>query len=264
MDNPYKTKILKTIEKLGYVYSVWNVFSDFVELGALSIANSVDKNKALWEKREKQYLDMIGKYKPDEQKLFPEMFADLVDALQYELTWSNAPVDILGQIFHGLELHNKYKGQFFTPQHICDMMGAIALGDSQNEIRKNGFITVCEPCCGSGAMILGFCKAMLDAELNYCTQLVVTATDIDLKCVYMTYLQLSLYGIPAVVIHGNTLTVEAWSHWFTPVYLIYGWRRKSERICNLDGLGVQTPKEIPQTKTPEKPVQISLFDTEEN
>ncbi len=32
----------------------------------------------------------------------------------------------------------------------------------------------------------------------------------------MTYIQLSLYGIPAVVIHGNTLTQEAWSEWFTP------------------------------------------------
>lgn len=29
-------------------------------------------------------------------------------------------------------------------------------------------------------------------------------------------IQLALYGIPAVIIHGNSLTVEEWSHWFTP------------------------------------------------
>ena len=32
----------------------------------------------------------------------------------------------------------------------------------------------------------------------------------------MAYIQLALYNIPAVIIHGNTLTVEEWSHWFTP------------------------------------------------
>lgn len=41
--NPHSDKILKTIQRLGYVYSTWNVFSDFVELGALAIANSADK-----------------------------------------------------------------------------------------------------------------------------------------------------------------------------------------------------------------------------
>ena len=58
MDNPYRQKILKAIQKLGQVHSVWDVFSDFVELGALCIANSIEvKGSETWEKREKQYLD---------------------------------------------------------------------------------------------------------------------------------------------------------------------------------------------------------------
>jgi len=44
-----------------------------------------------------------------------------------------------------------------------------------------------------------------------------------LKCAHMTYLQLALYGVPAVVIHGNTLTCEEFSRWYTPVYLMNGW-----------------------------------------
>ena len=89
--------------------------------------------------------------------------------------------------------------------------------------------------------------------MNYCAQLVVTATDIDLKCVYMCYLQLALYGIPAVVIHGNTITVEEWSYWFTPVYVIHGWRYKSGTVCNIDKLGVQKPNRMEQ---------VSLFKEE--
>ena len=173
-NNPYQEKILKTIQRLSRIYSVWNVFVDFVELGALCIANScAGKNSPEWEKREKQYLETLGKYQPEEQKLFPEMFADLVEALQYELTWTNAPTDVLGTLFHELELHNEYKGQFFTPQHVCDLMGMIALEDGEEAIRKRGFITMSESCCGSGAMILGFARAMLEKNLNYCEQLVV-------------------------------------------------------------------------------------------
>jgi len=221
--NPYREKILKTIQQLGAAHSPWKVFTDFVELGALAIANSIEQNTDIFKKRETQYLEIHNKYKTDEQKLFPEMLADLVEALQYELTWSNAPVDVLGVLFHELELHNKYTGQFFTPQGVCDMMGAISFETGKNNITEKGYLSLCEPCCGSGAMLFGFAKAMLDSDLNYCTQLVVSATDIDLKCVHMCYLQLSLYGIPAVVTHGNTLTLEEWSHWITPVYFIHGW-----------------------------------------
>jgi hypothetical protein len=39
----------------------------------------------------------------------------------------------------------------------------------------------------------------------------------------MTYLQLALYGVPAVVVHGNFLTAEEFSRWYTPVYLMNNW-----------------------------------------
>jgi hypothetical protein len=259
MKNPYREKILKTIQRLGRIYSVWNVFSDFVEMGALAVANSVDRKAETWEKREKQYLETIGKYSSDEQKLFPIMLADLMEALQFELTWANAPVDVLGTLFHELELHNKYKGQFFSPQHVCDLMGVIALGDGRSEIEQRGYITMNEPCCGSGAMVLGFARAMLEADLNYCTQLAVLATDIDIKCVHMCYLQLSLYGIPAVVTHGNTLTLEEWSRWYTPIYIVRGWRRRLGLASIFGKLGAQTPKAIEQ---PAEPEQLSLFKEE--
>lgn len=103
------------------------------------------------------------------------------------------------------------------------MMGKFSIGEHNKAIEKNGFVSVCEPCAGSGAMILGFARALRDCKYNYQRQMVVTATDIDLKCVYMTFLQLSLYGIPAVVIHGNSITLEEWSRWYTPVYLLDGW-----------------------------------------
>jgi hypothetical protein len=42
----------------------------------------------------------------------------------------------------------------------------------------------------------------------------------------MTYIQSLLYGIPAIVIHGNSLTSEEWSRWYSPYAF--------EQLCKLD------------------------------
>lgn len=39
-------------------------------------------------------------------------------------------------------------------------------------------------------------------------------------------------GIPAVVIHGNSLTVEQWSVWRTPAYILGFWESKTKHIGN--------------------------------
>lgn len=217
-------ELLDLITKASYRHSKWQVFSDFVEMSAISLSNAVDwANK---EEREKRYLEIINSYEKKEQMLFPEMFACLVMALEYELK-TNGPTDILGSVFHELELHNKWKGQFFTPVHVCDFMGAMVVPDKKELIEEKGFVSVAEPCVGSGAMVLGFAKAMQTNKMNYCSQMVVTAIDLDLKCVHMAYLQFSLYGIPAVIIHGNSLTMQEWSKWYTPTYMIDGWMFKN-------------------------------------
>jgi hypothetical protein len=151
------------------------------------------------------------------------MFFHLVEALE-EKTQTTGPEDVLGTVYFELELYRKEKGQFFTPQHISDAMALMACGDqTQSAITEKGYISMCEPCCGSGVMVTSFLKAMQKEELNYCTQLVVTAIDVDLKCAQMTYLQLALYGVPAVVIHGNSITCKEFSRWYTPVYILNGW-----------------------------------------
>lgn len=54
------------------------------------------------------------------------------------------------------------------------------------------------------------------------------AQDIDIRRVWMAYIQLSLYGIPAMVIHGNTLTMEEWDRWYTLYALVPFSKAQSE------------------------------------
>ena len=270
--------IIDGLKALGNKHSIWNVFEDWLKVCSISISNAVDWNQA--NEREEQYLETINKYTPEEQKVLTKTFAELVNALQKEAE-TGGPCDLLGKVFHALELHNKYHGQFFTPFHICEFMGQVALADggeagnvASEALHKKGYLSVCEPCVGSGGMVLGFAKAMYNNKMNYCDQMVAYCCDIDIKCVHMAYLQLSLYGIPAVIIHGNSLTNEEWSRWYTPVYMINGWPFK-ERVENLfetineatkDRQTVnaeevphpQTEEYIPETEIKEYE-QISLF-----
>ena len=230
-NNKHFQSILKIINKLIHSHDTWEVFYDFLEMCAISISNILEFNSKRHEEKENQYLGTIKKYTPEHQILFSEMFGELILALEYEYQ-TRGFTDILGNLFHELELHNKYKGQFFTPQHVCTLMAKMTIGSKEHSdkiIHDKGYFPVLEPTIGSGAMVLGFANAMKEYDYNHSQQLFVIGVDIDLKCVFMSYLQLSLYGIPAVVVHGNSLTNEEWSRWYTPAYVFGGWSWKRRK-----------------------------------
>ncbi len=129
----------------------------------------------------------------------------------------------MGRTFHNLELHNKWAGQFFSPDAICQMMAKMTIADSkylEEKIKAKGFVTAQELAGSSGAMVIALTKEIRDAEINYQQHLHVTAIDIDLKCVHMAYAQFSLLHIPAVIIHGDALALKEYSHWYTPAHII--------------------------------------------
>ncbi len=233
----YATKgseIIKAIQKLTYGHTTWDIFQDWLEMSAILISNTVDWGQQ--KKCEERYMEIVKKYSKEEMEQFTKMLDLLIEEMTRQ-TEISGPCDILGEVFHGLELHNKYHGQFFTPFHICECMGRMVLDDSLHKtIDDRGYVSLCEPCVGAGGMVIGFANAMQQEKMNYQQQLCVTACDIDLKCVHMAYLQLSLYGIPAVIIHGNSLTLEEWSRWYTPAYMIGMWplkeRRNIQNIAN--------------------------------
>jgi hypothetical protein len=45
----------------------------------------------------------------------------------------------------------------------------------------------------------------------------------------MAYLQLSLLHIPARITHGNSLSLDEFSHWYTPAHILGGWNFKLRR-----------------------------------
>lgn len=222
----HKREIMKLMQQLGHRRDLWQVFSDFVEMAATSVANAVDHGP-LRAGREANYMRIVKTYTPEEVAIFPKMMGHLAAALEIE------PSDVLGSVFMELELGNKWRGQFFTPYDLCTAMAKMMLGDGfKQEIERKGFVTAMEPACGGGAMLIALAEEMRAAGVEPQKHLHVTAIDIDIKAVHMTYLQLSLLHIPAVVVHGNALAVEEHSHWYTPAHILGGWGRKLARGRN--------------------------------
>lgn len=209
----------KLYNELSNVYGNANVFIDFVKMCAISIYNSFAKNKEM----EQLYLNTINSYKKEHQQLFCKMFGELI--MMYEN--SKEITDILGPFYETEHLGNSHLGQFFTPTHISDLMAEISLEDEQtlkNIIAQRGFISMTEPTCGAGGMILSLAKALQKRNINYQQDLLVESTDISDVCAYMTYIQLSLYGIPATVYCGDTLSQNIRFKLETPLFFIQYWK----------------------------------------
>jgi hypothetical protein len=235
---PSHQEFIKQIRALCHRHPLHRVFRDFMELAALAIANSVDLS-SMREKREARYLEVIKAYSPEEAKSFAQLLGLLIELLEAEAR----PADVLGVLFHELELQNKWKGQFFTPQSVSDMMTLMLSSDGHAEtIERQGFVRVHEPTCGSGTMLLSMAHAMREEGLNPQTQMHATAIDIDELCVHMTFIQLSLWHIPGIVLHGNSLAVEVWDTWFTPAHILGGWTHRLRRDPTPGPLWAEVPK----------------------
>lgn len=206
----YRNELVTEIRKLSQSRGLNTVFTTFLEITATSIAAQMDPENAA--EREKRYEELVSGMEPEALSSYARMFALLYLAVRDH---TDDPCDILGDIYHELRLNNEWNGQFFTPDHICRLMAQL-INPVDELSDKEGPILINEPTCGSGTMILGAVWAMKKKDFDFQRKSFFVAQDIDIRCVWMAYIQLSLYGIPAVVIHGNTLTMEEWSHWYTP------------------------------------------------
>lgn len=242
-------KLKEMMQNLAQKYGGWQVFRDFVMLAGYAISNQVDATH--YQDRENAYLSIAKKYKTQEMELFTEMFGALY--LEAFNNQKNALYrDILGHIYEDLKLYNGKNGQYFTPEHICDMMAKVTAGNLKEQLKEKGYVSVGEPACGSGRMVLAFVEEMHRQGLSPQKQLFIQATDNDMTCAMMTYIALSLYGIPAIVTQGNTLTMEQFSIWYTPMFVMDAWYDKLDV-----GSGSKTNENT--FEIPEKCSQLELF-----
>jgi len=220
---PYKIptieEIMKRIKSAVYRVDTHQLISDVFECGAIAISNQVDLLQR--DEREERYKKIMEKYQPQERELLAEIFG-MIFALLSSVVYDNGRFDdYLGELFMRCNQGNSNAGQYFTPYHVSSCMAKMSIGDEVKEkAERNEILTVNDPCCGGGGLLIAALDVLKNEyNINYARNCFIEAGDIDIRCVHMTYLQLSLAGVPAIIKHQNTITRELWSVWRTPAYV---------------------------------------------
>lgn len=199
------------------------VFSDFLELSVCSLSNAVDRVN--FERRESRYMQVVKQYERQQVERFPHMLGHLTLAMEGGFE------DVLGSLFMAMEFGDEWRGQFFTPSTVSLFMAHVLMDSvTPEEIQqRGGFLTLLEPACGAGGMVLAAAAALYGKRINPQQHLWVEAIDVALPCAHMTYIQLALHHIPGVVIHGNALSPDEFDRWVTPAHVLGGWDAKLRR-----------------------------------
>lgn len=250
-----KKEFLKLLNSIDYSKNGYDIFSDFLTLSSLSIANAFYRSPDL----EEEYMRTVKRYK-DVSK-FPVLFNMIVEEFE-----RNPFQDLLGEIYMSSEFGNKHTGQFFTPFHLSVFMAQMTLGNIKELFNGYDYFTLGEPACGSGGMIIAAAKVIKEAGFNPQQCMYFKATDIDVKCFQMTYIQTSLLGLCGDVELGNTLTLETHRIFETPLKFNASWQARfaAEKFKVQRKQENQEPKEEVKPKVIELPknkdfMQLGLF-----
>jgi type I restriction-modification system DNA methylase subunit len=197
----------KILEGISRKHDTRKVFDAFVRFAACALAAQT---------REAEYLEEVKRWERQDLDLFGNALGALV------LEMEGRPFeDVLGGYYMEFALSHKgqqWNGEFHTPKPICDLMARMTLGDVES-LPKDRPITVCEPACGAGAMILSLGEAC-PPEVR--RRLRVTAIDISRTACDMAFVNTTLWGIPTRIIHGNSLSLECWAAW-SNIHWIMPW-----------------------------------------
>jgi hypothetical protein len=125
-------------------------------------------------------------------------------------------------------------------------------------LEEKPFITLSEPACGSGTMVLAFVNEMMKENYNPATALWVQCIDIDETSAYMCYLQLALWNVPAQVIIGDSLAMDFKRVLYTPAHYMWNWEYKlAGREDRGDPSDVE-PTDIPPPHDPSPNIQFNF------
>lgn len=217
----FEKKFTALFKSIAPHYRRSEVFYDFITIFGLEFYLVLYGNQAM-ETLRQRYQTAVEHYTEDERQALVQLCAIVVEALE------NKVYDFLGSVFMQLELGDRYKAQHFTPSHVAQVMATITLSNCHHLIQRRGFITLQEPTCGSGVMIIESYNYLRQERFNPQQQMWVQARDLDFTAAMMCYIQMTLLHIPGEVIIGNTLTDDVYHHLYTPAHMLGNWNKKLE------------------------------------
>lgn len=181
-----------SLSQLAYTHSLWDVFQDFLDFSLLFLK--------WWDPNPANFADLEKKY-PDakQHKLFAEAYVAMAEIADNDGTGFKDP---FGDYFME-HFSSDRRGQFFTPEELCDMMAMLQKVEHSEKPEKPSFN---DPSCGSGRTLLSAAK-LIDRNGSFHAQ------DIDLTCCKMTVINFMMNSMRGEVAWMDTLRMEHWRSW---------------------------------------------------
>jgi hypothetical protein len=275
-----RKQFIKVFSNLARHCERHDVLADFLEMAFCAIRKKTLPASPEADAIEDRYMAVVRRNRPEDVREMPKLLRITALAVQ------DGGCDFLGQVVVELELPSQHMGQFFTPYDVSRMIAEMTFDTVDEIIAEQGFVTMLEPACGAGGMIVAAADTIERKGFDIARQFYVEGIDISPLCFRMSYLQASLRGIPATIRRGNTLSGEVFEQAVTPAFSGFyathkaafdAWQRGEGRggaasydaeITQQDGeaqvIGPDPPPAQPaaprQQCKPGKPRQLSLFD----
>lgn len=217
----YTEQFDKAFDQARQSYGNYEAFSEFIRIYAAEIAWACgNKADALMKDREA----IISRIDDRRKKCYMRMFDAMVYALE-----ENPDQDFLGATYMRLGVGDKSHGQFFTPYNIAKATAALEPNTVAKLINNDGFVSINEPSCGAGGMVIAFANKLQKQGANHQRAIYFKAQDISELPALMCYLQCSLLGMAGHVVIGNTLMFEKRAVLQTPMMLEDVWQLRQMR-----------------------------------
>lgn len=222
-------KALESIASDGY--RAGEVLRAFALLSACALAprvKSPEHPMGSVSVREDECMAEARRWKPEHLNLFSDALAELVCAME------NRPfADLFGELHQEwrADYDRKSGGEFYTPPELCKLLARMTL--SKVDFPGDRPIDLLEPACGAGGMVLAAAEALVDEYKLSPLCVRATCIDIDRTACDICFVNLTLWGIPATVVHGNALTNETWAVWRNPFWDVAQPARKRKHLDDI-------------------------------
>lgn len=230
----------------GYKHDVSQLFSDFLNV---SISNfQLEPNPEL-------EAEINKRYSPEEVVLLGKLFQQWVLSMNEIMGEGDGFdwYDILGVYYEALNHGFKRSafGQFFTPETIVKMMGAMMFPASDNPDKIQ---SISDPCSGSG-------RFLLEAHCQLKARCICYGEDIDAMCAKMTVLNCLVHGVEAEVIHHNSLMPESFNAgWYVNAGIKKGGMPNIRRITAEDSRVIGMWKRVREEQPEKQKEQVKILE----
>ena len=194
---------LQTVARRGH--SIGTVFDDWLDL--LLYALAAGDHEAAYQQTAEQYA--FNGYPQGDRgidhlsKATGQLFEGMIQT----------GADILGDVYHILGKGNDELGQFFTPHNVAmfkvEMLEIVENTSSEYERGDRSAAaldarhSLMDPACGSGRLLVPAARGHPDGWY--------TGVDLDSTCAKMAALNLVFCNVDGQIVHGNSLTMEAYT-----------------------------------------------------